>query len=154
MSQPSTARAFGWVEQGLVPDRVVRLGIRRLLKERLAELGDGDAEAAARISQTFAASLVASPVALLTEKANAEHYEVPADFFARVLGPHRKYSCCEWNDGTASLGDAEAAALATTCERAGIGDGQRILELGCGWGSLSLWMAARHPSSQITALSN
>ena len=147
-------RALGWVEQGLVPDRVVRLGIRRLLKERLAEIGDGDAEAAARIAQAFAASLAASPVALLTEKANEQHYEVPADFFARVLGPHRKYSCCEWNDGAATLGDAEAAALATTCERAGIGAGQLILELGCGWGSLSLWIAERHPSSEITALSN
>jgi cyclopropane-fatty-acyl-phospholipid synthase len=147
-------RALGWVEQGLVPDRVVRLGIRRLLHTRLAEIGDGDAEASARLSETFAASLAASPVALLTEKANEQHYEVPADFFARVLGPHRKYSCCEWSDGTADLGDAEAAALATTCRRAGIGDGQRILELGCGWGSLSLWIAERHPSSTITALSN
>src|SRR5205809_691695 len=73
-------RALGWVEQGLVPDRVARLGIRRLLKERLAEIGDGDAEAAARISQAFAASLAASPVALLTEKANEQHYEVPAAF--------------------------------------------------------------------------
>jgi len=79
---------------------------------------------------------------------------VPAEFFARVLGPHRKYSCCEWNPGTPTLGDAEAAALATTCRRAGIADGQRILELGCGWGSLTLWMAERYPASRITALSN
>ena len=146
--------AIGWVEQGLVPDRVVRLGIRRLLKERLVEIGDGDAEASARIADDFVASLASSAVALSTEKANEQHYEVPAEFFARVLGPNRKYSCCEWNDATKTLADAEAAALATTCERAQLADGQRILELGCGWGSLTLWIAKRYPASTITALSN
>ena len=146
--------ALNWVEQGLVPDRVVRLGIRRLLKERLTEIGDGDAEASARTAEAFVASLTQSEVALMTEKANEQHYEVPAEFFNRVLGPHRKYSCCEWKPGTQTLGDAEAAALATTCQRAGIADGQRILELGCGWGSLTLWMAERYPGSQVTALSN
>jgi len=154
MSSRGSNLALDWVEQGLVPDRVVRLGIRRLLKERLAEIGDGDAEASARTGEAFVASLASSAVALLTEKANEQHYEVPADFFARVLGPNRKYSCCHWDEGTATLGDAEAAALAATCERAGIGDGQRILELGCGWGSLTLWMAERHPTSVVTALSN
>jgi cyclopropane-fatty-acyl-phospholipid synthase len=146
--------ALNWVEQGLVPDRVVRLGIRRLLKERLAEIGDGDAERSARIAEDFVATLAGSAVALLTEKANEQHYEVPAEFFARVLGPHRKYSCCQWDAGTVTLGDAEAAALDTTCRRAGLVDGQRILELGCGWGSLSLFMAARYPKSRVTALSN
>ena len=150
----SGTMAIGWVEQGLVPDRVVRLGIRRLLKERLVEIGDGDAEASAEIEEAFVATLAGSAVALLTDKANEQHYEVPAEFFARVLGPHRKYSCCEWRDGTATLADAEAAALATTCERAGLVDGQRILELGCGWGSLTLWMAERYPASRITAVSN
>ena len=154
MTSRGSNLALNWVEQGLVPDRVVRLGIRRLLKERLAEIGDGDAEASARTAETFVASLTQSEVALMTEKANEQHYEVPAEFFARVLGPHRKYSCCEWNPGTQTLGDAEAAALATTCRRAGIADGQRILELGCGWGSLTLWMAERYPASQVTALSN
>ena len=146
--------ALNWVEQGLVPDRVVRLGIHRLLKERLAEIGDGDAEASARTAEVFIGSLAASEVALMTDKANEQHYEVPAEFFARVLGPHRKYSCCQWEAGTQTLAEAEAAALATTCERAGIGAGQRILELGCGWGSLTLWMAEHYPSSQVTALSN
>jgi cyclopropane-fatty-acyl-phospholipid synthase len=154
MTSRGSNLALNWVELGLVPDRVVRLGIRRLLKERLAEIGDGDAEASARTSEDFIASLANSEVALMTEKANEQHYEVPAEFFARVLGPHRKYSCCEWNPGTQTLGDAEAAALSTTCRRAGIADGQRILELGCGWGSLTLWMAERYPASQVTALSN
>jgi len=154
MTSRSAHLAIGWVEQGLVPDRVVRLGIRRLLKERLVEIGDGDGAAAARQAEDFFASLATAAVALLTDKANEQHYEVPAEFFARVLGPHRKYSCCEWREDTASLADAEAAALASTCERAGLGDGQRVLELGCGWGSLTLWMAERYPASRITALSN
>jgi cyclopropane-fatty-acyl-phospholipid synthase len=154
MSATATARAFGWVEQGLVPDRVVRLGIRRLLRKRLDELRAGDAEAAAAIAQAFADSLRGAPVALVPEKANEQHYEVPADFFAQVLGPHRKYSCCHWAEGVERLADAEAASLALTCERAGLADGQEILELGCGWGSLSLWMAERYPAARIAALSN
>ncbi|HEY9240167.1 MAG TPA: cyclopropane-fatty-acyl-phospholipid synthase family protein [Burkholderiaceae bacterium] len=142
----STAVAVNWVEQGLVPDRVIRLGIRRLLKARLTELRSGDAEAVAALTQAFVAELRGAPLALLPEKANEQHYEVPAAFFGAVLGEHRKYSSCFWG--------AEAAALAITCERADLADGQRILELGCGWGSLSLWMAERYPASRITALSN
>ncbi len=150
----STAHAVGWVEQGLVPDRVVRLGIRRLLKERLAEMRVDDAEATAAIAQAFVAAMRDSPIALLPEKANEQHYEVPAEFFARVLGPHRKYSGCWWGEGVQDLAQAEAAALRITCERAGLADGQEVLELGCGWGSLSLWMAAHYPGSRITAVSN
>ena len=150
----TTARAVGWVEQGLVPDRVVRLGIRRLLKERLAEMHAGDAEAADAIAQAFIASMRGAPIALLPEKANEQHYEVPAEFFARVLGPHRKYSSCHWGEGVQSLAQAEAEALRITCERAGLKDGQDVLELGCGWGSLSLWMADHYRNSHITAVSN
>ena len=155
MSQQSTARAaFGWVEQGLVPDRVVRLGIRRLLKERLAEMHVDDAEAAEAMAQAFVESMRSAPVALVPEKANEQHYEVPAEFFERVLGPHRKYSSCLWSDGVETLAQAEAAALRATCERAGLRDGQDVLELGCGWGSLSLWMADHYRGSHITAVSN
>jgi cyclopropane-fatty-acyl-phospholipid synthase len=154
MTSRGSNLAIGWVERGLLPDRVVRLGIRRLLLDRLAEIGDGEVEASARIADEFAASLASSALALSTAKANEQHYEVPVEFFSRVLGPNRKYSCCEWNDATKTLADAEAAALATTCERAGLADGQRILELGCGWGSLTLWMAECYPASTITALSN
>ena len=150
----ATARAVGWVEQGLVPDRVVRLGIRRLLKERLAEVHTADAEAAEELNQAFIEAMRRAPIALVPEKANEQHYEVPAEFFALVLGPHRKYSSCYWVDGVDDLGQAEAVALAITCERAGLVDGQDILELGCGWGSLSLWMADHYRNSHITALSN
>src|SRR3954468_23304732 len=110
----ATARAVGWVEQGLVPDGVVRLGIRRLLKERLAEMHAGHAEAAQEAEQAFVDAMRGAPVALLPGKANEQHYEVPADFFARVLGPHRKYSCCWWGEGVRTLEQAEAAALALT----------------------------------------
>ncbi len=150
----NTAVLVNWVEQGFVPDRVVRLGIRRLLKARLAELGDDDPAETAERTRAFLAELRNAPLALLPAKANEQHYEVPAAFFARVLGPHRKYSACWWGDDVATLADAEAAALRLTCERAGLVDGQSVLELGCGWGSLSLWMAERHPASRITAVSN
>jgi cyclopropane-fatty-acyl-phospholipid synthase len=149
-----TAAAVHWVEQGLVPDRVVRLGIQRLLRARLAELRDGDAAATAALAESFTAAMRDAPIALVPEKANEQHYELPAAFFAAVLGPHRKYSCCWWREGAATLEDAEAAALEATCARAGIADGQRVLELGCGWGSLSLWIAERCPASRVTALSN
>jgi len=150
----ATARTVGWVEQGLVPDRVVRLGIRRLLKERLAEMHATDAEAAEALTQEFIDQMRRAPIALLPDKANEQHYEVPAEFFARVLGPHRKYSSCFWGEGVQTLAQAEAAALRATCERAGLVDGQDVLELGCGWGSLSLWMADHYRHSHITAVSN
>jgi cyclopropane-fatty-acyl-phospholipid synthase len=150
----ATAVAVDWVEQGLVPDRVVRLAIRRLLKARLADVHAGDPPAEAALTQAFLDEMRAAPLALVPEKANAQHYGVPAAFFATVLGAHRKYSGCWWPEGVDDLDAAEAAALTATCERAGLADGQRVLELGCGWGSLSLWMAARFPRSRITAVSN
>jgi cyclopropane-fatty-acyl-phospholipid synthase len=153
MSQ-GTSVAIDWTEQGLVPDVVIRAGIRRLLRQRLAEIEADDCEAGAAAGEAFAEHMRGAPVALVPEKANEQHYEVPAAFFAEVLGPHRKYSCCWWPRGTPSLADAEAKALAATCERAGLADGQDILELGCGWGSLTLWMAAHYPASRITAVSN
>ena len=95
-----------------------------------------------------------APIAYVPELANEQHYEVPPAFFDLVLGRHRKYSCCYWTDGTPSLDTAEAEALRISCEHAGIRDGQRILDLGCGWGSLSLWMAEHYPDADILAVSN
>jgi len=149
-----TAAAVHWIERGRIPDRVVRLGIQRLLKARLAELGEGDVAATAALTEAFVADMAAAPIAPLPEKANQQHYELPAAFFGAVLGPHRKYSSCFWPGRDATLEDAETAALEATCERAGLADGQRILELGCGWGSLTLWMAERYRGSRITAISN
>src|SRR6185369_11914625 len=95
-----------------------------------------------------------SDIAVATDAANAQHYEVPADFFRRVLGPHLKYSACYWPTGVTTLGAAEAAMLELYAQRAQLADGQRVLDLGCGWGSLALWAAARYPHSEITAVSN
>ncbi|MEO7008910.1 MAG: cyclopropane-fatty-acyl-phospholipid synthase family protein [Caldimonas sp.] len=153
MSQ-ATEVAIRSVERGLVPDRLVRIGIRRLLKERLAEQRADSAEAAAELTRGFLREMRAAPLAPLAEKANEQHYEVPAAFFGEVLGRHRKYSSSYWPKGVETLADAEAEALGTTCERAGLADGQDVLELGCGWGSLTLWMAECYPGSRITALSN
>ncbi len=146
--------AIRWTEQGLVPDGAIRAGIRRLLRQRLEELRADDAEFAAARAEAFAAEMARAPIALVPHKANEQHYEVPAEFYALALGRQRKYSACYWPEGVASLDDAETAALEVTCERAGIRDGLDILELGCGWGSLTLWMAERYPSSRITAVSN
>ena len=149
-----TSRAVQWIEQGLVPDALVRAGIRRLLRQRLDEIRDGDPAGAAELCAAFVEEMRAAPIALLPQLANEQHYEVPAAFFAEVLGRHRKYSSCWWPQGVGTLDDAEAAALGATCERAGLEDGQEVLELGCGWGSLSLWMAEGFPASRITAVSN
>jgi len=146
--------AIGWVEQGLVPDPVVRQGIRRLLAKRLKEIGADDTERSAEQLEHVVAAMTSAPVALLPELANAQHYEVPAAFFERVLGPRRKYSASLWQPGVSDLATAERAALSQTCVHADLQDNQDILELGCGWGSLTLWMAEHYPQARITAVSN
>ena len=146
--------AFDWVEQGRVPDALVRQGIRQLCRRRLDYIAAADCEAVAAARQGFVAEMLAGPVAPVPDQANAQHYEVPAAFFAAVLGPRRKYSCCHFPIGVSDLAAAEDSALALTCLRADITDGQDILELGCGWGSLSLWLAEHYPAARITAVSN
>ncbi|MGB7905915.1 MAG: cyclopropane-fatty-acyl-phospholipid synthase family protein [Steroidobacteraceae bacterium] len=142
------------LERNLLPDAVIRFGIRRLLAERLREERKDDVEAQQASLMRLVERLRASPVAIATQAANEQHYEVPTAFFQQVLGPHLKYSSCYYRDGVQSLDDAEAAMLGLTCERARLRDGEDILELGCGWGSLTLWMAAHFPSARITAVSN
>ena len=139
-------------ELGRIPDWLLRRVIRRMLRQRLAAIdavrADPDRD------RQFAELMAAQPVALVPERANEQHYEVPAAFFAHVLGRHRKYSSCLYPNGAIDLAQAEARALAETAEHAALADGQDILELGCGWGSLTLWMAAHYPASRITAVSN
>ena len=147
-------KALEMTEKGMLPDAVVRAGIRRLLRQRLDEIAAGDLEQVAEREQAFLAMMRTGPVAEVPELANEQHYEVPPAFFESVLGSHRKYSCAFWPDGVAGLDEAEHEALALTCEHAALADGQRILELGCGWGSLTLFMARRYPRSEITAVSN
>jgi cyclopropane-fatty-acyl-phospholipid synthase len=148
------ATALKLVEKGYVPDAWTRRGIRRLLKQRLRQESSPTQDAERSRFESFVAELRHSPVAICTEDANNQHYEVPAAFFQRVLGPHLKYSCCLWDEGVSDLASAEAAMLSLTCRRAQLEDGQRILELGCGWGSLTLWMARRYPAATIVAMSN
>lgn len=141
-------------ERGFVPDWAIRMGIRALLRQRLDSLPHDDPATANSYVLNFLTEMGAAPIALLPEKANEQHYEVPAAFFEQVLGRRRKYSSCLWPEGVTTLDEAEIAALRETCEHAGIADGQDILELGCGWGSLSLWMAEHFPNSRIVGVSN
>jgi cyclopropane-fatty-acyl-phospholipid synthase len=149
-----TSLAINWAERGLVPDYALRAGIRRLLEKRLKEISASDCETSADIESGFIAAMHNAPIALVPELANEQHYEVPADFFHHCLGQHRKYSSCYWDKSTRTLHEAEALALRLTCEHADLHNGQDILELGCGWGSLTLWMASCYPRSRITAVSN
>ncbi|MEM9354090.1 MAG: cyclopropane-fatty-acyl-phospholipid synthase family protein [Planctomycetota bacterium] len=140
-------------ERAIVPDAALRAGIRRLLRSRLRELeslGRNPEEDAAAFAEQFASG----PIAVAADEANQQHYEVPAELFVAMLGSRLKYSSCVWPEGVASLDQAEEAMLRLTCERAGIADGQRVLDLGCGWGSLSLWIAEQYPGCEVTAVSN
>lgn len=141
-------------ERGLLPDWMIRHGIRRLLRQRLRDEFDHDPEAAGARTQALIDELASSAIAIETDAANEQHYEVPAEFYRLALGPHLKYSSGYWPEGVSSLEQAEQAMLAASCEQAELDNGQRILELGCGWGSLTLWMASQYPDSQITAVSN
>ena len=141
------------VDSGRVPEPVLRATIRAICAQRLRqERGTIEAEAARHAA--LVETLRASDVAIETAAANAQHYEVPSAFYQRVLGPHLKYSSCYWPSGVTELGAAEAAMLELYAERGRLAEGQRVLDLGCGWGSFSLWAAARYPASQFTAVSN
>ncbi|MCA2980113.1 MAG: class I SAM-dependent methyltransferase, partial [Myxococcaceae bacterium] len=141
-------------ECGLIPDRLLRLGIDQLVRLRLREERHRDARTPDGAVHAFVEALRRSPIALVPEAANAQHYEVPAGFFVEVLGRHLKYSCGLWRGDVASLDASEAAMLELTCQRARLEDGQQVLELGCGWGSLTLWVAERYPNSRVLAVSN
>ncbi|RYG56609.1 class I SAM-dependent methyltransferase, partial [bacterium] len=140
--------------KGVLPDALIRLGIRRRLAGTLAPFEKIDCEGRQALLMQHIAELRASPIAIATDEANEQHYELPTRFFERALGPHMKYSSGYWDEGVTDIEQSEARMLALTCERAGLVDGQRILELGCGWGSLTLWMAKHFPNSKITAVSN
>ncbi len=141
-------------EAGLIPDSIVRVGIRRLLRQRLKELEVDDCESIDRIDRAFRHERKVSPIAPLPNRANEQHYEVPAAFFEHVLGPRCKYSCGLWLDESTSLAQSEDAMLALSCQRAELRDGMTVLDLGCGWGSLSIWIAEHYPNTRVTAVSN
>lgn len=141
------------IDRGLLPDPILRLGVRKRCDNLIREYeGHTTEERQAHLNRIIS-ELDGSPVAVDTSTANEQHYELPPEFFQTVLGPHLKYSSCYWDETTRSLEAAEEKMLALTCERAELADGQHILELGCGWGSLSLYMARRFPRAKITAVS-
>ena len=149
-----TSVAIKLAEKSYVPDGLIRAGIRQLSEKRLAEIEASFCENGIANLTRFVNSMNDSPIALVPDLANAQHYELPTRFFELCLGAHRKYSSCFWLADTQTLDEAEANALKLTCEHAELKDGQQVLELGCGWGSLTLWMAEHYPNSKITAVSN
>jgi cyclopropane-fatty-acyl-phospholipid synthase len=138
----------------LIPDSVVRSGIRRLLRERIRQEGGHQHAAVMERKKAFIDVMKRAPIAIHTEAANEQHYEVPTEFYLKVLGHRLKYSSCLWPPEVRDLDAAELAMLDLTTGRAGIENGMDILELGCGWGSLTLYLAARFPRCRITGVSN
>jgi len=142
------------LEKGLLPDALIRTGIRARLSKKLQTESAGGADAEKTRRGVFLAKMRQSPISIHTDAANEQHYELPAKFFEKVLGRHLKYSSGFWKEGVQRLDQSEADMLELTVERADLHDGQNILELGCGWGSLSLYMAERFLNSRITVVSN
>ncbi len=142
------------IERGWVPDAITRNLVKRHCERRLKEVQLENSDFADYGANKFADTMRQGPIARVPELANEQHYELPASFFKTMLGPRLKYSCCLFENPDSSLADAEVAALQTTCDRAGIQDGMNVLELGCGWGSLTLWMLETFPNLTVTAVSN
>jgi cyclopropane-fatty-acyl-phospholipid synthase len=154
----SAAAGTAWweplVDRGLVPDPVLRRIITARIAGKVRRETRGTVDERSERLRAFLEARTKGPITHHVDEANRQHYEVPTDFFEQVLGPRLKYSAAVWPDGVDELARAEDATLELTAARARLVDGQRVLELGCGWGSLSLWMAGRYPSSEIVAVSN
>jgi cyclopropane-fatty-acyl-phospholipid synthase len=151
---PELASYNQWLERDLFPDWLIRAFIRRLCAQRLREEKWDDPVAVEENKSRLLKQLRRSPIALHTTEANEQHYELPTEFFELVLGKRKKYSCCLYPTGKETLDEAEEAMLRVTLDRARLENGQDILELGCGWGSITLTMAERFPGSRITGVSN
>lgn len=141
-------------DKALLPDKFIRYGIRKLNEKRLNQENKGGDRMIRERLNRFLDQMKESPIALDVRKANEQHYELPPEFFQKVLGRNLKYSGCYWPAGVKTLDEAEEKMLTLTSRRADISDGMDILELGCGWGSLSLWMARNYPNARILAISN
>jgi cyclopropane-fatty-acyl-phospholipid synthase len=142
------------MERGILPDSLIRFGIRKLCQDRLAEITERDLDLRLKKRREYLSMLRGSPLAVATREANEQHYEVPSSFFALVLGRNKKYSSSHFSSKDLTLDQAEDEALEITMSRANLKNGQKILELGCGWGSLTLAMARKFPQSEIIAISN
>jgi cyclopropane-fatty-acyl-phospholipid synthase len=143
-----------WVQTGRVPDWLIRVVLRVMHAWQMRRRNASSLEEAAAEKSALIEKFRRSPIAIRTADPNVQHYEVPTEFFQLVLGMWLKYSCCYWPPGVATLDQAEEAMLELTCRRAGLEDGMRVLDLGCGWGSLSLWIATHYPNCQVLAVSN
>jgi cyclopropane-fatty-acyl-phospholipid synthase len=146
--------AIAMMERNMLPDRLLRIGIRRLLRERLRQEREADPERQQDRLMAYIEDLKSSPIAVHTADANEQHYELPTRFFQFIMGRHMKYSCGYWPEGARALDDSEEAMLRLTAARAEIENGHRILDLGCGWGAFSLYAAAKYPQSQVLGVSN
>ncbi|KAI9036615.1 SAM-dependent methyltransferase [Aspergillus affinis] len=142
------------IDSGYLPRSILRMGIRRLIAQRAAEITAPSREAAYERKMKFVSDLREMPIAIETEAANAQHYEVGTEFLAHFLGPRLKYSCPLYAEPSTSLAEAEEAMLELYVERADVEDGMAILDIGCGWGSVSIYLAQKFPKAQVTALSN
>lgn len=142
------------LEKNKIPDFLIRIGIRRLLKQRLKDEKKETPQAQKQHLLMLVEELKNSPIAIETKAANEQHYEVPTQFYQYCLGKHLKYSSGFWKEGVTDIDTSERDMLDITCERAELQNGQEVLELGCGWGSLSLFMSAKFPKSNFTVVSN
>lgn len=145
---------YALLESNLLPEWMIRIGIRGMLQKTIEKHTPSSLAEQQQQKMAFIKGLKMLPIAIETDAANAQHYEVPSDFYHWVLGPRRKYSSGLWLNDSDTLTDAEHNMLALYCSRADIQDGQRILDLGCGWGSMALYLAEHYPNAKITALSN
>mgnify|MGYP006280431995 FL=1 len=139
---------------GLVPDPLLRLALRMVTARKIRQLDRLPQEVQENRRQALFNTLENSPIAIHTDLPNVQHYEVPPAFFQLVLGDRLKYSCCLWPEGVDTLEEAEESMLELTCQRGDLKDGMTVLDLGCGWGSLSLWIAENYPACRVLALSN
>ena len=153
MSQ-TTERLIPLVYSGVVPDFLIRLGIRIQLYDHLAILRAEKTELELAQKQEIVQQLTNMPIAIQTDLANDQHYEVPAAFYDLCLGPCKKYSCGLWPSANTTFAESEVLMLDLYCERAELEDGMHIVDLGCGWGSLTLHLAEKYPNAKITAISN
>jgi cyclopropane-fatty-acyl-phospholipid synthase len=143
-----------WLQSGRYPDWILRPIVRSVLQRGLRVGYGSGVERLANAKRAMLRKFQRGPIAIHTQDANIQHYEVDSRFFELVLGPWLKYSCCYWSEGINDLAAAEREMLSLTCKRAGIQDGMRVLDLGCGWGSLTRWIAEHYPNTHLTAISN
>lgn len=142
------------LEKNKIPDFLIRIGIRKLLKQRLQQEKKSTVELQQAHLMKLIEELKNSPIAINTAEANEQHYEVPTKFYQYCLGKNLKYSSGYWKNGVTDINTSEDDMLEITCNRAELKDGQNVLEFGCGWGSLSLFMAKKYPQSTFTVVSN